>query len=213
MASDLELNENAVIGAEGNPNKVYLEYSNNPNDSGEGDNNTGNTPEDIVIVFTYKVVVNKVDQAGNPLEGATFELFKNVNGAWVSQGTCVAAANGDSFTASWKGLDDGEYKLVETVTPNGYNTMADVEFTVTANHEIVWNGEGTAFVSLSGDGLTGEVITSTTGTLSSDIVNQKGSELPETGGIGTTIFYAVGGALVLAAAVLFVTKKRMGTAE
>ena len=88
--------------------------------------------------------------------------------------------------------------------------MADVEFTVTANHEIVWNGEGTALVSLSGDTFSGEV---STGALSSNIVNQKGSELPETGGIGTTIFYVVGGVLVLAAAVLFVTKKRMGTAE
>ena len=62
-----KLNENAVIGAAGNPNTVNLTYSNNPNKGGEGE--TGKTPDDKNIVFTYKVVVNKVDQDKKSLHG------------------------------------------------------------------------------------------------------------------------------------------------
>ena len=55
-----KLNENAVIGSEGNPNTANLEFSNNPNGDGMGE-----TPDDTVIVFTYKTVINKVDEAGD----------------------------------------------------------------------------------------------------------------------------------------------------
>ena len=67
-----------------------------------------------------------------------------------------------------------------------------------------------------GDLFTGEVDETTgklTGVLDADIINNAGVELPETGGIGTTIFYAIGGLLVVAAMILLVTKKRMATAE
>ena len=137
------LTEKANIGAAGNPNKVYLEYSNNPNNSESGDN-TGKTPEDKVIVFTYKVVVDKVtensaydatndengdgvDNAGNekylPLEGAGFTLYKKAaDDSWaeVSDGDEDAdnEISGAAMTTfEWKGLDDGDYKLVETTTP------------------------------------------------------------------------------------------------
>ena len=66
------LNENAVIGEPGNPNVMYMEYSNNPTD----ETSTGTTPEDKVVVFTYEVVVEKVDENGNPLSGAEFTLEK-----------------------------------------------------------------------------------------------------------------------------------------
>ena len=71
------LTTEAKIGAEGNPNTVHLEYSNNPNYTGNGENSPkGETPKDTVIVFTYKTVVNKVDQNKQPLAGAEFKLFK-----------------------------------------------------------------------------------------------------------------------------------------
>ncbi|MCH3948069.1 MAG: isopeptide-forming domain-containing fimbrial protein [Olsenella sp.] len=66
-----KLNENAVLGAAGNPNEVDLTYSNNPNKGGEGE--TGKTPKDKNIVFTYKTVVNKVDQDKKSLAGAAFK--------------------------------------------------------------------------------------------------------------------------------------------
>ena len=75
-----KLNENAVLGSAGNPNEVYLEYSNNPNKSENGNNETGETPKDVVIVFTYKTIINKVDSENKPLTGAAFKLEKLIKG-------------------------------------------------------------------------------------------------------------------------------------
>lgn len=214
------LNENAVLGSAGNPNKVYLEYSNNPNKSEVGNNETGNTPEDVVIVFTYKVTANKVTSDKQALKGAAFELFKkNASGEYKSLGVVGATKNEDgSYTVndnttsfSWTGIDDGEYKLVEVVTPSGYNTIADIEFTVKAEHDIL--SDNPALTSLSGNATTGELTftsNTTEGSLSADVVNRAGNTLPETGGMGTTIFYVLGSILVLGAAVLLITRKRMG---
>lgn len=202
------LDEDAVIGSAGNPNTAYLEYSNNPNNAGAGE--TGKTPEDKNIVFTYKTVVNKVDQDGNPLEGARFELFKEVNGEWISKGTPEAKANDEdnkNNVFEWSGLDDGKYKLVETVTPNEYNTIQPIEFTISADHEAA--SDAPKLISLAGgDKFTGNV---SNGTLTTAIENKLGSTLPETGGIGTTVFYVVGVILMLGAGVLLVTKKRMSS--
>jgi fimbrial isopeptide formation D2 family protein/LPXTG-motif cell wall-anchored protein len=204
------LNENAVIGSEGNPNTVKLIYSNNPNYTGSGETSpTGETPEDTVIVFTYKVVVNKVKEDGtSPLEGAGFTLYKkDSSGKWNEVETISA---GDTTTFTFSGLDDGDYKLSETTTPNGYNTISDVEFTVTADHDVT--SDSPALNSLSGDVTTGELTftsSTTDGSLTTDVVNKKGSVLPSTGGMGTTILYVVGSVLVLGAGVLLITKKRM----
>lgn len=202
------LNENAVIGSAGNPNTVKLIYSNNPNYTGDGETSPhGETPEDTVIVFTYKVVVNKVDQNNKALPGAGFTLYKKVNGEWTTVKTISA---GDTTTFTFSGLDDGDYKLSETTTPNGYNTISDVEFTVTADHDI--ESDSPALNSLSGVVTTGELTFTpsiTDDSLTTDVVNKKGSVLPSTGGMGTTILYVVGTVLVLAAGILLVTKKRM----
>ena len=205
------LNSKAVIGSAGNPNKVKLTYSNNPNNTGDGTSkpgDTGETPEDTVIVFTYKVVVNKVDQNGDALEGAEFTLSKKLADGSLQEVAVVKNTAGTTFTFS--GLDDGDYVLSETTTPNGYNTIDDVEFTVTAEHDV--ESDSPALTKLSGDVTTGSLeFTSSTsaGSLTTDVVNKKGSVLPSTGGMGTTILYVVGTILVLAAGILLVTKKRM----
>ena len=109
----------------------------------------------------------------------------------------------------WSHLDDGDYKLVEVAAPAGYNKIPDVEFTVTAEHDV--EADQPALKSLTGGDLfTGEVAT---GTLTAMIENNAGTELPETGGIGTTIFYTVGGLMAVAAVVLLVTKRRMGAED
>lgn len=218
------LNGNAVLGSDGNPNEVYLEYSNNPNKSEEGNNETGNTPEDTVIVFTYKTVINKVNGQGNPLPGAEFTLEKKVlktpadeekgTEAVYEWKTITVVKNKEGTTFTFSGLDDGNYRLTETVTPAGYNTIAPIEFTVTAEHDVL--PDNPALTSLSGNATTGELTftsSTTEGSLSADVVNKAGSVLPSTGGIGTTIFYVLGGILVLVAVVLLVTKKRMSSAE
>lgn len=215
------LNENAVLGSAGNPNEVYLEYSNNPNKSEEGNNETGNTPKDVVIVFTYKTIVNKVTKNPNydpevegskeyiPLEGAEFTLekYNKKTDKWEA---ITVVKNDEGTTFTFTGLDDGNYRLTETKTPAGYNTIAPIEFTVTAAHDVL--SDNPALTSLSGNATTGELTftsNTTEGSLSADVVNNAGSTLPETGGIGTTIFYVLGSVLVLAAVVLLVTKKRM----
>ncbi|MEE1029349.1 MAG: isopeptide-forming domain-containing fimbrial protein [Agathobacter sp.] len=201
------LNENAVLGSAGNPNTVYLDFSNNPNHSGEGDNENGKTPEDTVIVFTYKVVVNKVDQDQNALAGAEFTLEKKLADGSKKVIDVIKTQAGDEFT--FKGLDDGEYVLTETVTPDGYNSIDPIEFTVTADHDIL--SDNPALNSLNGNVTTGEISftpNTTEGSLNTTVMNQKGSTLPSTGGAGRVLIYVVGAILVLGAGVVIIARKR-----
>ena len=203
-----QLNGNAVLGEQGNVNKAKLEYSNNPHGTG-----TGTTPWDNVIVFTYKVVVNKVDQENQPLEGAEFTLTKKLADGSVDVKTMkIDTTDKALFTLS--GLDDGEYTLTETVTPANYNTIDPITFKVTAEHTITWETtpRDTVLTSLSGNKVSGEItfdVDKTAGSLTTNVVNKIGTTLPGTGGIGTTIFYVIGGGLMVAAAILLITKKRM----
>ena len=210
------LNNQAVIGSAGNKNTSHVTYTNNPNDAQFGEN--GKTPDDVVIVFTYQTIVNKVTKNPNydpevegseeyiPLKGAGFTLYKkNASGTYEAVGSELKGENMTKFT--WSGLDDGDYKLVETITPAGYNTIADIVFTITADHDVL--SDNPTLTSLSGgDKFTGVI---TTGAVSANIENQSGAQLPSTGGMGTTIFYVLGSVLVIGAVVLLVTKKRMNT--
>ena len=197
------LNENAVMGSAGNPNTSHIEFSNNPNGTQHG-----KTPDDTVIVFTYKVVVNKVDENNQPLNGAGFTLYKkNTAGQYVAVGSELKGDDMTTFT--WERLDDGDYKLSETTTPTGKNTIADILFTIDANH--VTESDSPTLESLSGDVTSGEAeftAVTTAGSLTTDVINQSGSTLPSTGGIGTTIFYVLGGLLVAGAGIVLVARKK-----
>ena len=228
-----KLNENAVLGSAGNPNEVYLEYSNNPNKSENGNNETGETPKDVVIVFTYKTIINKVDSENKPLTGAAFKLEKLIKGKDGAAGTwtTVKEFTVDETTTSFtfSGLDDGQYKLTETKTPAGYNTIDPIYFVIEATHDVTADAPtlktlNAYLTDANGNKQTemkdGEsvnidlgTVDLTAGSITTTVVNKSGSELPSTGGIGTTIFYVLGGVLVLAAVVLLVTKKRMSGAE
>ena len=206
------LNSNAIIGNKGNVNEVYGEYSNLHRPE-----YPGFTPKDTVIAFTYKVVVNKVDEEKKPLAGAEFTLekYNAATQTWVAISK-VETEPGTVFT--FNGLDDGNYRLTETKTPDGYNSIEPIEFTVTADHDTTWETQIRTEVlnTLTGNVTTGMIEftkSDDNGTLTSDVVNKSGVVLPETGGIGTTIFYIVGSLLAVAAVVLLVTKKRMATAE
>ena len=226
----VKLNENAVLGSAGNPNEVYLEYSNNPNKSENGNNETGETPKDVVIVFTYKTIINKVDSENKPLTGAAFKLEKLIKGkdgaadTWATVKEFTVDETTTSFTFS--GLDDGQYKLTETKTPAGYNTIDPIYFVIEATHDVTADAPtlktlNAYLTDANGNKQTetkdGEsvnidlgTVDLTAGSITTTVVNKSGAQLPETGGIGTTIFYVLGGVLVLAAVVLLVTKKRMG---
>lgn len=205
------LNENANLGQQGNVNEARLQFSNNPNDSQGGETGpTGNTPWDNVIVFTYKVVVNKTD-GSKPLAGAAFKLEKNYkNDGWKLVNKFAA---GTDTTFEFKGLDDGEYKLSETETPAGYNTIQPITFTVDAGHKIEWTTEKRTDVltSLSGSKASGEITftpNESAGSLTANVINKLGSSLPETGGMGTIVLYVAGAALVVAAGAYFTLKKK-----
>ena len=223
------LNENAKVYNDGKQdNKAYLEYSNNPHDN----TTTNKTPEKVVYDWTFKMGVKKVDGAdGTPLTDAKFVLSKNgncslgtigddgtpsnttdlINLIENSDGSYTVAPAGytgsvvNVMTAgdiTINGLDDAtEYYLYETKAPAGYNRLtAAVRFKITATYSDA-----------------GDNCTSVTATVNNDVQssvsvnvrNNKGSTLPSTGGIGTTIFYVIGGGLMAVAAVLLVTKKRM----
>lgn len=216
------LNNDAVLGSLGNKNTAQAEFSNNP-----GTDEMGKTVEDTVIVFSYKTWVHKIDEKQTALPGAEFALYKYTleqpaegktyetvenGGYWVATSEPIKTVEGTKF--EFRGLDDGKYKIVETKTPNGYNTVDPIVFTVTAEHEIL--SDDPRFTSLSGEAETGEITFKYIvgeGCLSTTVVNKAGITLPETGGMGTTMIYVVGGILVLAAVVLLVTKKRMANAE
>ena len=206
------LNENAVLGKHGNVNKAKLQFSNNPNDSQNGETSpTGETPWDNVIVFTYKTVINKVDDKNQPLKGAEFTLSKKMKDGSTKTVAVVKDSEGTTFT--FNGLDDGDYVLTETKTPAGYNSIKPITFTVTANHTITWEGEDrdTILTSLSGNAASGEITFTPTddkSELDTNVVNKPGSSLPETGGMGTIVLYAAGAVLVIAAGVYFGLKKK-----
>ena len=236
------LNQNAKLGVEGNPNTSNILYSNNPED--EDDSDEGKTPDKTVVVFTYKTVVDKIDETGAALKGAQFVLYKEVANSSVTgakQGSAITFADGvehskidaekyyveagiktvnDEVQFDFKGIDDGTYVLVETVVPVGYNPFQSVEFTVSATHTgnpKTLTLEGTApFTNANSttgnvdvDKKNGDKHAEVPGELYTEVENNSGTVLPSTGGIGTTIFYVVGGVLVLAAIILLVTKKRM----
>ena len=213
------LDSDAVIGSTGNPNTAYLIFSNNPNGTG-----TGKTAPDKNIVFTYKVVANKIDENDKPLPGAAFALYKKLptvptNGtSYILQdnepyalikelnvGVGGKVENETRTNFEWDGIDDGDYMIKEIITPAGYNSIEPIKFTVTADHEI--KADDPKLTELTGGNkFTGSVDHST---LTIEIQNRMGSTLPGTGGIGTTIFYVVGGGLMVAAAILLISKKRM----
>lgn len=210
-----KLTEGANLGYQGNVNKAKLQFSNNPNSEQGGENTpTGETPWDNVIVFTYKVVVNKVDERNEALQGAAFKLEKELADGTTKPVKEFTASTNTSFTFS--GLDDGHYVLTETTTPAGYNTIEPITFTVTAKHKTEWtttDQRTDVLTSLNGNKVSGEITFTAdknAGSLTANVVNVKGSNLPSTGGMGTKILYAAGAAIVLVAAfgIVFAVRRR-----
>ena len=217
-----QLNENAVLGSNGNQNKVYLQFSNNK--YGEG---TGKTEEHKVTVFTFKLEVTKygkTDSDKEALNGAGFTLYKatKVNPAdldYAKVGDEVQHTNGNVF--DFTGLDSGYYKIVETTTPKGYNTIDPITFTVTAAYNSV-DEPGTLTdltvtdVKVGGVASAGQTFTvnretgeAGTAQIKTDVVDIPGSKLPSTGGMGTVLLYVAGIAVfVLAGATLVMALRR-----
>ena len=242
------LNDNASMGSAGNPNTSFIQYSSNPNS--EDDSDEGTTPPVTTIVFTYKLEMDKVDPDLVGLKNAGFVLLKERAGSYtglttltaestqadwtaIEKGTIISynsknyemvknwGVNSSGFNFEAKGIDDGNYVIVETTVPTGYNRADDVAFTVQATHDnktlsVLSAGDDFQSSTSGGDltftkgSLNHTVAAGTDATVATVIENNSGATLPETGGIGTTIFYVAGSILVLAAAILLITKRRMG---
>ena len=141
------------------------------------------------------------------------------NSYYVVVGNKTGSATGSTF--EFKGIDDGVYVLVETTVPAGYNAYESKEVSVTAEHNndpddlvvtsLTASDPFTAY--LEGAEVTtdkGNKETVVSGELFAEIENNSGATLPETGGMGTTLFYIVGAALVIGAGVVLVSRRRMG---
>ena len=208
------VNSNA-LNQERESNSVHIKYSNNPADS----NSTANTVDNVVYIYNFDIVINKVDGADETkkLEGAEFILYKENESkeklyytwdetagtvGWATDETAATKVTTDANGAArFKGIDATTYYLEEVKAPDGYNTLEGPEEVMMGAHA---------------DGIkTGDMV-DTNAPLNgnryqyiSKITNNKGTVLPSTGGIGTTIFYVVGGLLMVGAAILLITKKRM----
>ena len=122
----------------------------------------------------------------------------------------VGTVNAEGYVI-FTGLNAGTYTLTETKTPAGYNTIAPITFTISASQTGSSTVEGGSITWSSNNPKI--VLDGANGVFDATIENVPGTLLPSTGGIGTTIFYVLGTVLLVGAAVLLVTKKRMNTAE
>lgn len=272
------INENAVIGAAGNPNYVKLQYSNNPNKvvSGDPDNPDkpavpeGETPEEEVRTYVTGLKLIKVDPEGNRLTGAEFTITGNKlnkvlvrkdvytqdeNGTYwrLTDGTYTTqdpldegveqskyesvtvkyvkesvtevketqenveatAVVGDDGVLRFDGLSAGDYEITELRSPAGYNLL-EKPFKITIDWTAPENVSGPCTWTVSdteaGDGYASSLESGAQivdGCIQIQVENKSGTQLPETGGMGTTLFYIVGGLLMTTAVVLLITKKKL----
>lgn len=190
------LNSKAVVGGTGNKNDTYLKYGND-----------NNTTHGTTTTYTYEFDVVKTNEENQLLDGAVFSLYASEDA--TSPMNLVAAgstgvyrlptkddtATVTTFTAgkvTIQGLANGTYYLEEITAPKGYNKLDHrVEITIN-NADLKANTTENTYTD-------GGV----------KVENKAGTTLPGTGGIGTTIFYLIGGGLMVAAAVLLIAKKRM----
>lgn len=200
------LNENAVVGTSGNTNSAILKYGTN----GEA---TCTPTTTYVWSFDVKKYTKDSDNREVPLAGAKFQVksgdkvasFKQDStsgvykfAGWDATGLVQVVETPASGEIKFEGLDSGTYALEEVEAPKGYNKLAD-PITIEISSSKAAGGNLTATVKQNN--------APTSGTI--EVLNNAGTTLPRIGGIGTTIFYLIGGGLMVAAAVLLIAKKRM----
>ena len=209
------LNENAVIGTTGNTNETWLSYGDNSNTT----HKTTTTKTYRISVFKYENTSTGGTVTPNGLANAEFTISKNIDGTNPIElvKTSAAGATSDTYRVAKtteatgitkvttittaasgefkiEGLDADTYYLTETKQPTGYNKLA-------APVRVVIGEDGKLTI--------GSATTSVAPDTQVEIENKTGSLLPSTGGRGTTLFYILGGILVLGSVVVLITKRRM----
>lgn len=198
-----------------NDNEAYLEYSNNPYDN----TSKGETPHVKVYDWTFAAVIHKVGVSGTgenktikDLAGAGFTIQDEDGTVKFSRtgtdeytvdpnGTITEIITPENGTFKILGLDDSQnYTMEETTVPNGYSKCANVILNINADYNGIGNELTVLELNAQNASASGMTVT---------IENTSGKILVGTGGIGTTIFYIVGGALMAGAVVLIIIKKRI----
>lgn len=231
------LNKNAAVGIDPNTNKVKVEYSNDPSNTG-----TGKSEDVEAKVYTFEFGIFKYslkdgadDEATNrnPLADAQFKLYadaehtteiKLVEVAGADKVYCQAKDDGAGVEfietdatgkVTIKGLKEGTYYLAETKAPAGFNKLVgDIKVEI---GNLVYDTTDTTKlnrydVTYTMPGETnGITVTVPTGANLAEIpvLNKAGSVLPSTGGMGTVVFTIAGAAIIgLMLVSSLVSKKR-----
>ena len=219
--------DKAAIDGNGNPNKVTVTWTT----KGGTEPEFGKL-EKVETIYTYAIALKKVNDKGEPLPGAVFQFPFYVkstpdttDGAYIYAGTTAGAGltnqitTPDSGVIVVKGVKSGDYTITEFKAPDGYNkltapvTVQAVKTSSTSTHTTVYLDENGKVVDKNAKVIEVPVDIDKIAATAVVVLNKAGTELPSTGGMGTTVFYVLGSALVLGAVVLLVTKKRMSDAN
>lgn len=237
-----KLQSGAVITTAGNPNEVTLDYSNAiyPDNQPDMPNNNEDEKEshikDHAIVYTFQIEVTKTTEDGEtPLAGATFELYRCEQAGLKDESEIEAGKLIGTYTTdvdgliTQKGLENGNYYLIETKAPEDYNLLkAPVEVTLQVEYATSYSSESSWKLEDGEWVLVKHTVTSTTftqgdsdaednnvtdGSYDFVIVNKKGFQLPTTGGAGTLLASLIGILLMGGGAFVFISSRKKKKAE
>lgn len=222
-----KVTEKAAIDGNGNTNKVTVTWT-----TEGGEPPVPGKLEKEETIYTYAIALKKVDNKGKALPGAVFEFPFYVkstadatDGAYIYAGTTAGEGLTNQITTPEngvivvKGVKSGDYEITEFKAPAGYNkltapvTVEAVKTGETSTHTTVYLDKDGNKVNESAKVFEVKVDIDTIAATAVVVVNKAGTELPSTGGMGTTVFYVLGAVLVVGAGVLLVTKKRMSQSE
>ena len=218
--------DKAAVDGKGNTNKVTVTWTTKNNNQPGPDK-----IENEETIFTYAIALKKVNNKGKALPDAVFQFpfyvksTADADGAYIYAGTTAGEGLTNQITTPEngviivKGVKTGSYEIKEVTAPAGYNKLAApvtveaVKTSSTTTHTTVYLDEKGNVVDETAKVTEVKVDIDTIAATPLVVVNKAGTELPSTGGMGTTVFYVLGTVLVMGAVVLLVTKKRMSRNE
>ena len=213
-----QLNEHAKVAGRSNDNTVTLTYSNNPGTKSHGD-----TTPATVRDYTYQLMLMKVDSSDNSkgLQNAKFTI--QATGADEGAGIKYVQSDGTLGDAAYEftsaadgsiavsGLDAGEYKVVETQAPDGYNTVPSFTFQIYPVYKEATGDIDTIRVQTSNANVS--TINVYDGVVDLVVKDKAGMTLPLTGENGIALLWIVGGVMVAAGAVYLVRSRKKDKAQ